>query len=46
MENHVKELIVKAAAASAANEALMFSQAACNAANAIRALADAKTTTK
>lgn len=38
MEKHVEELIVKAAKAEKADDALKFSQAACNAANAMCAL--------
>jgi hypothetical protein len=38
MEQHVKDLITKAAEAGNPDAALKFSQAACNAANALRAL--------
>lgn len=42
MEKHVEKLIEQAAKATTANEAQTFSQAACNAANALRALNDIK----
>lgn len=41
-EDVVGELIVKAGKAAKADEALKFSQAACNAGNALRVLIDAK----
>lgn len=40
MEKEVKELIKKASEAKMADEAMKFSQAACNAANALSALAN------
>lgn len=43
MEAHVEAMIKKAAEADKADDALKFSQAACNAANAMCALASAKT---
>lgn len=42
MEKHVEELIEKAAKAVEAHHAMNFSQAACNAANTMRVLADIK----
>lgn len=42
MEKHVETLVKKASEAPSADEAMKFSQAACNAANAICALASAK----
>jgi len=42
MEKHVEEMIVKAAKAHDSGDALRFSQAACNAANAMCALVGAK----
>ena len=42
-ENAVKEMIAKAAKADKSDDALKFSQAACNAANAMCALASEKT---
>jgi hypothetical protein len=42
MEKHVEALIKKAAEAHAAPDAMQFSQAACNAANAMCALASEK----
>ena len=42
-ENEVKELITKAAKAEKSEDAIRFSQAACNAANAMCALASEKT---
>ena len=42
MDNHVNELIRKAAHAEKSDDALKFSQAACNAANAMCALGIAK----
>ena len=44
MEKYIDELIKKAVETTSPHEAVMFSQAACNAANAVRALADAKAT--
>ncbi len=43
METEVKELITKAAKAEKSEDAIRFSQAACNAANAMCALASEKT---
>jgi len=43
MEKHVEEMITKAARSDKADDALKFSQAACNAANAMCALATSKT---
>lgn len=43
MEKHVETLIKKAADAASAAETMQFSQAACNAANAMCALASEKT---
>ena len=43
MEKHVEEMIMKAAKSGRADDALKFSQAACNAANAMCALASSKT---
>lgn len=43
MENHVQDLIKKAAEAGSADEAMKLAQAACNAANAMCALATSKT---
>ncbi len=40
MKKHVKELIEKACKSEKSDDALKFSQAATNAANAIRVLAD------
>jgi len=42
MRQHVEAMITKAAEASKSDEALKFSQAACNAANAMCALHHAK----
>jgi hypothetical protein len=42
-ENEVNELIAKATRANDSGDALKFSQAACNVANALCALATAKT---
>ena len=42
MEKHVEEMITKAAKADKSDDALKFSQAACNAANAMCALGAAK----
>ena len=42
MEKQIESLVKKAAEAKSADDAMRFSQAACNAANAMRALADAK----
>ena len=46
MEKNVEELIKKAAAAEKSEDAQRFSQAACNAANAMCALGNAKRDTK
>jgi len=43
MDKHVEALIKKAAEVASADEAMKFSQAACNAANAMCALAREKT---
>lgn len=43
MEKQVEELIKKASEAKSADEAMKYSQAACNAANAMCALASSKT---
>lgn len=43
MEKHVEAMIEKAAKADKSDDALKFSQAACNAANAMCALASSKT---
>ena len=43
MEKHVEEMITKAAKAEKSDDALKFSQAACNAANAMCALVNSKT---
>lgn len=43
MEEHVKKLIEKSATTDKADDAMKFSQAACNAANAMCALASEKT---
>jgi hypothetical protein len=42
MEKHVEEMIAKAAKAEKADDAMKFSQAACNAANALCSLGHAK----
>lgn len=42
MENHVQDMIAKAAKSEKSDDALKFSQAACNAANAMCALGTAK----
>lgn len=42
-DQEVKEMITKAAKADKADDALKFSQAACNAANALCSLESAKT---
>jgi hypothetical protein len=42
-DTEVKEMITKAAKADKSDDALKFSQAACNAANALCALESAKT---
>lgn len=42
MEKHVEALIKKAADSATADDAMRFSQAACNAANAMCALKEAK----
>lgn len=41
-QKHVVELVKKASEAEAAHEAMHYSQAACNAANALRVLQDLK----
>jgi len=46
METHIESLVKKAAEATSADDAMKFSQAACNAANALRALSDAKAANK
>jgi hypothetical protein len=43
MQKHVEAMIEKAAKADKSDDALKFSQAACNAANAMCALANEKT---
>ena len=43
MQKHVQDMIEKAAKADKSDDALKFSQAACNAANAMCALASEKT---
>ena len=43
MQKHVETMIEKAAKAEKSDDALKFSQAACNAANAMCALASEKT---
>lgn len=43
MEKHVETMIEKAAKSDKSDDALKFSQAACNAANAMCALASSKT---
>lgn len=43
MDKHVEAMIEKAAKADKSDDALKFSQAACNAANAMCALASSKT---
>jgi hypothetical protein len=40
MDGHVKTLIEKASTARTGDEAVRYSQAACNAANALRVLAE------
>ena len=40
LETHVETMIEKASKAEKSEDALKFSQAACNAANALRVLAD------
>lgn len=42
MEKHVEEMITKAAKSDKSDDALKFSQAACNAANALCALDSVK----
>ena len=42
MEKHIEELIKKAAESNDSNDAQRYSQAACNAANAMCALGSAK----
>lgn len=46
MSKHVEELIEKAAKADRADDAMKFSQAACNAANALCALGNEKRSSK
>ena len=46
LKSHVEALLFKAVGATNAVEAMNFAQAACNAANALRALADAEATAK
>lgn len=46
METHVEAMIAKAANADKADDAMKFSQAACNAANALCALKTAAIITK
>ena len=46
MEKHVEALIAKAAAADKSEDAMRFSQAACNAANAMCALDNIKRNAK
>lgn len=46
MEKHVEEMITKAAKAEKSDDALKFSQAACNAANALCALGNEKRSAK
>lgn len=46
MQSEVESLIKKAEKATASDDALKFSQAACNAANAMRALADTEAAKK
>lgn len=46
MQKHVEAMIEKAAKADKSDDALKFSQAACNAANAMCALASEKTIAK
>lgn len=43
MESHIKELVKKASEATKADDAMKFAQAACNAANAMWAVASSKT---
>jgi hypothetical protein len=42
MEKHVESLVKKASEAATADEAMKYAQAACNAANAMCALASSK----
>lgn len=42
MEKQVETLVKKAVEAISADDAMKFTQAACNAANAMRAISDAK----
>lgn len=42
MYDHIEALITKAAKAEKSDDALKFSQAACNAANALRVMTDTK----
>lgn len=46
MENEVKSLVTKAEQAKSADDAMKYSQAACNAANALRVLVDIKSSHK
>ena len=46
MEKHVESLIEKAAKVASADEAMKYAQAACNAANAMCALASSKNIAK
>ena len=46
MEKHVEELIKKAGESTDSNDALKFSQAACNVANAMCSLSNAKVMAK
>lgn len=46
MTRHIEELVSKAATAETSDDAMRFSQAACNAANAMCALTQAKRDTK
>ena len=46
MTKHVEELVSKAAKAGTSEDAMRFSQAACNAANAMSALDNMKHVTK
>ncbi len=45
-DDHISSLIKKAAEAASANDAMAYSQAACNSAKAISSLADARATLK
>lgn len=46
MEKHVEQLIEKAAKTGESHNAMNFSQAACNSANAMRVLAEIKASKK